>query len=397
MSTPTQTKSAATLPQRARWSQHVPVRKGRSGEIVTLWLSRLGVVSALSILAMAIAGCGMGARGNSSPSRTLSDGSFRWTLTRLEGATAETQIGWLDNETVLFIGSNDSADGSPEIRGLYAWNQKSPARLVLADAYRFCYDGKTWTVQTGEEQDGSNDLIYRRYRLNPSDLSTTWIGPDEAGRSDGFPNPYTCRHEKYPISLRDRHWTALRPQDGYLDFGADRRRNQQVELITSDPTKRIPLGFRIKDPSGRIVQFSEFLKSYIIYDAVFSMQTLSDWEKQGNLIIHLVDPKGYLRKFKIGAGPWSERSEGDRSIEPTSQGIAVSTKAGDEGLNSPIGLYLQKPDNSFTKLDNGIITELKTSPDGCNLTYIQNTRPLEVYLKTAHVCTSPSHSNKAKQ
>lgn len=393
MSNPKQAQGTATQQRRARWLWQAP--RGQSLRIAPR-LPRLELLIALATLAPLVTACRPAATGNASPSRTLSDGSFRWTLTQLEGATPETQVGWLDNDTVLFIGSNDSTDGSPEIRGLYAWNRKSPARLVLANAYQFCFDGKTWTARTGEPQPGREDLLYRRYQINPNDLTATWIGPDDMGMDKGYPNTYTCRDEEIPVQLTNRHWDALRPQDGFLDFGPTGSQNQQVKLINAKLGDTMPLGIIIEEPSGRKTKFSAYLQAYILYDIVFSRETLAEWNREKRFTINSISSNGYAHQIKVNAGPWSVNSGGDRSIEPTKPGIAVSSKAGDEGINSPIGLYLLRHDNTFTKIDTGIITGLEASPNGCNVTYIQTTQPLQTYLKTAHVCNPTPNPSKTK-
>lgn len=394
MSTPTPTQSAATNPQRVHWSQHI---SGAQSIWLGKRLSRLVTLAALSISTTLTTGCRPGAQGNASPTHTYSDGDFRWTITRLEGATPETQVGWLDNETVLFIGTNHSTNGSPEISGLYAWDRKSPAKLVLADAYRFCFDGKTWTAQTGEEQNGKNELIYRRYRLNPSNLSSAWIGPDEIGSSKGFPNPYTCRDEEYPVSLRDRHWTALRPQDGYLDFGTNGSRDQDVYLISPDFRARRSLGFKKQEPTGRRTNFSRYSEAYIVYDYIFSTETLATWNRTKRFTIHSITPKGRAQPINVIPGPWSAELGGDRSIEPIKLGIAISSKAGRKPLNTESGLYLISDNKHFAKIDGSAISNPEASPDGCKLAYIQTIHDLEIHLKTADFCAQSEKSNETRQ
>lgn len=359
-------------------------------------IGRLGTLATYATLATLATACRPGSHSNASPTRTFSDGSFRWTLTRLEGATPETQVGWLDNQTVLFIGTKHSTDGSAEINGLYAWNQKSPARLVLADAYRFCFDGTTWTIRTGEPQPGRDDLIYRRYRLNPSDLSTSWIGPDQVGPSTGYLHPYTCRKEKRPTQLEAHHWEALRPQDGYLDFGADGSLNQEAILIDPGIKAYTPLGFKLKYPSGRITKFSRYTGSYTIYDMIFSPKTLRDWNKEKRFTIHTISPEGFARQIDVSAGPWSEQFGGDRSIEIVKPGLGISSKGGHRSHNSPSGVYLARPKNTYTRLDHGIIDHLSASPDGCKLTYVQTIKGPETYLKIANLCL-PTKPDETKQ
>ena len=359
-------------------------------------MGRLGTLATFATLATLATACRPGSHGNASPTRTFSDGNFRWTLTRLEGATPETQVGWLDDETVLFIGTKHSIDGSPEISGLYAWNRKSPARLVLPDAYRFCFDGKTWTVRTGEPQPGRDDLIYRRYRLNPTDLSTTWIGPDQVGPSTGYLHPYTCSKEKRPTPLEAHHWDALRPQEGYLDFGADGSFNQEISLISPSLKSQTPLGLRTRYPSGRITKFSRFTGSYIIYDMGFSSETLGEWNQTKRFPIYTVSPKGYVHRIDVSAGPWSQQFGGDRSIEIAKTGLGISSKGGHRSRTSPSGVYLLRQENAYTKLDHGIIDSLSASPGGCELAYIQTIKRLEPYLQTANLCL-PTKQDETKQ
>lgn len=358
---------------------------------------RLGSLSALSAIAMVTTGCSLGSIGNASPSRSFSDGSFRWTLTRLEGATPDTQIGWLDNETVLFIGSNKSYNRSQEIRGLYAWNRKSPARLILANAGRYCFDGKTWTAITAEKQKGSPEPIYRRYRVNPGDLSTTWIGPDEVGPIKGYQNQYTCRDEKRPDQLAGRYWNALRPQDGFLDFGADGTQNQEAHLLSADLKNKTPIAINTKNPSSQTIKYSRYSGAYIIYDYLFSLNTLASWNKEKTFVVHQLKPDGKARKIMVNAGPWSKEVGGDRSINPTRAGFAISSKAGQTTTSAENGLFLVKTKRRFIKLDGGVIRSAETSPDGCKLTYTQTTSALQTHLKTANFCAQPPTPDEANQ
>lgn len=383
MSNPKQAQGTATQQRRARWLWQAP--RGQSLRIAPR-LPRLALLIALASLAPLVTACRPAATGNASPSRTLSDGSFRWTLTRLEGATPETQVGWLDNDTVLFIGSNDSTDGSPEIRGLYAWNRKSPARLVLANAYQFCFDGKTWTARTGEPQPGREDLLYRRYQINPNDLTATWIGPDDMGMGKGYPNTYTCRDEEIPVQLTNHHWDALRPQDGFLDFGPTGSVNQEAFLTSPDLTTRTPLGFTTKYPTGRITKFSDLAGAYLVYDITFSPATLTRWNREKKFPIHIIMPNGLVRQVEVSPGPWSEQFGGDRSIEITRPGLGISSKGGHYLRNPLSGVYILRPNKTFTRLDSGIIESLSASPDGCTLAYTQTIRSPNTSLKTATLC-----------
>ena len=379
-SEPMQAQRPAQHPGAARWPMQTIVAPR------VLALATLSTVVALSTL---VSACRPRSVGNASPSQTFTDGNFRWTLTRLEGASPERQVGWLDNETILFIGSNDSHGSTPEISGLYAWNRKGPARLVLPHAYRFCFDGKTWTAKTAEPQSGTNELVYRRYRMNPSDLSTAKLGADQTGPSHGSLNPYTCNWEMYPAQLSGRHWDHLRPQDGYLDFGASGSRNQEVHLLRPDLKKRIPLGTRIEEPTGRKTRYSAFLNSYTVNDIVFSPHTLESWNREGRFIVHSIRPDGTSKDTNIRPGPWSLPYGGDRAIELAKPGIVIASKGGPEGKSSPIGLYLIRGKNKHTRIDTEVIESLSVSPNGCEVAYIRHPRRLIVTLQVINLCTNP--------
>jgi hypothetical protein len=354
------------------------------------WLSarigRLGTLATYATLAALATACRPGSHSNASPTRTFSDGSFRWTLTRLEGATPETQVGWLDNETVLFIGTKHSTDGSAEINGLYAWNQKSPARLVLADAYRFCFDGTTWTIRTGEPQPGRDDLIYRRYRLNPSDLSTSWIGPDHVGPSTGYLHPYTCNEEKHLPQLQGRYWEPLRPQNGFLDLGANGSRGEEVHLLNANLKRRISLGFRAEEPTSTKVHFSRFKNEYLIHRFGFSEEVLRSWTQRGGLDVILLESDGLVRRINVTPGPWSETLPGDRSIELSKPGIIISSKAGSRLRETPAGIYLIRNSQRNSKLDSGLTRNISISPDGCKVAYNRSRKEPGDNLASINLC-----------
>lgn len=381
-----QAQRPAQQPGAARWPLQTIVAPQVLRQTVRNAVVTLGTLVTLSTLTSA---CRPGSVGNASPSQTFTDGNFRWTLTRLEGASPERQVGWLDNETILFIGSNDSFGGAPEISGLYAWNRKSPARLVLAHAYRFCFDGKSWTAKTAEPQPGSNELVYRRYRVNSSDLSTAKLGSDERGQSNGYLNPYTCNEEKYPPQLSGRHWDRLRPGDGYLDIGATGSHNQEIHLVSPGFTNRIPLKARIEEPTGRKTRYSRFKRSYTIYDIVFSPHTLARWNSKGQFTIHSISPNGGTQEINVRPGPWSLPYGGDRAIELAKPGIVIATKGGPKGKSSPVGLYLLRNNNQHTRIDTEVIESLSVSPNGCELAYIRYPRRLVVKLQSINLCSTP--------
>jgi hypothetical protein len=383
-SEPMQAQRPAQHPGAARWPMQTIVAPR------VLALATLSTVVALSTL---VSACRPRSVDNASPSQTFTDGNFRWTLTRLEGASPERQVGWLDNETILFIGSNDSYGGTPEISGLYAWNRKGPARLVLPHAYRFCFDGKTWSTRTEERQAGNSELTHQRYRLNPLSLSIAKLEPKEAEPSNGFANPYTCKKEKHPQTLIGHYWEPLRPQDGYVDFGKVGSRNQEAVLIRPKHQTLTPLAIKMEEPIGAYVTFSSFRSGYIIYNLGLTTEALKGWQSNGSFPVYLLQSSGRVRRINVGTGPWSAPLTGDRSFELSIRGIVVSSKAGSRLKDTPSGIYLARNNNDFTKLAKGIANNLSISPDGCGLAYSQSEPGRKDRLLYINLCTSPDLSN----
>jgi hypothetical protein len=259
----------------------------------------------------------------------------------------------------------------------------------LAHAYRFCFDGKSWSARTGEPQTGNNQLTQQRYRLNPSDLSIAKLEPKEAEPSNGFLNPYTCKKEKHPSTLISHYWQPLRPQDGFVDFGKVGSRNQEAALIRPNLKTRIPLSIKMREPIGAYTTFSNFGSGYIIYNLGFTTEALKDWQSHGNLHVFLLQSNGPIQRINVGTGPWSAPLTGDRSFELSRHGIVVSSKAGSRLKDTQSGVYLIRENNDFTKLDEGIINNISIAPDGCGLAHIQSGTGSKDRLTHISLCTPP--------
>jgi hypothetical protein len=337
------------------------------------------ILTLLSTLAL-LTGCTLRQSDNPSPSQRRSDGRLTWTVTRLRGVVPDYQVGWLDNRTILFIGHRGSKE-----QGLYAWDRQGPARLVLANAYRFCHDGRNWTALVSTTTPGSDRRGNDRYRLNPPDLSSVRLGRMRNAQ-DSYPNMYTCDNEPFPQALRGRHWEALRPADGYLDYGAIGQRNQKVSLLRPDQRTRQPLGFQVSEPVSMVASYSDLTRLYFVYDANFTDAELEAWGRRGHLDIQTLQPDGRVGSLRIIAGPWSAVWGGDRKILRAVSGIAFSSSGGSLGADTTAGLYLIRPERSHSKLDTGVIPYVAVSPDGCGLVYHLVPKRMLPELRSVNLC-----------
>jgi hypothetical protein len=336
----------------------------------------------LTTIPMLLAACRPQAGSSSSPVELRSDRHYRWTITRLKKVTPEYQHDWLDNRTILFIGSDES-----KTSGLYAWDQKSPARLVLADAYRLCFDGKTWRALVSRPQKKNQKQRHFRYLINPTNLSTTKIGAMPHHSPKGYANFYTCNEEPYPQGLNGHIWRYLHPNDGYLDLGIDQKQQEEAALISKTLSQRVLLGFRVNDPRSIHIHFNRHGGVYILYDMSPTSADITSWKTEGQYTIHTLTPSGGTRGIAVHSGPWSEVRGGDRAIRLAKPGIIVSSKGGAQTRRDSAGVYLIRNDKSFSRLDNGLIDSPSVSPDGCNVAYRRSVINHFSELTSINVCS----------
>lgn len=351
-------------------------------------LSRLPQTIALALLPTLLAACQPRPAEEASPTEVRSDGRFRWTLTRLENVWPTQQFDWLDDETILLIGV-DKANRS----GLFAWDHKGKARLILPGAYRLCFDGETWRALVSNPDPKSQKKSYTRYRINPSDLSTTRIGPMAKPPGGGYSDEYTCNEEPYRKELIGKLWVPLRPRDGFLVLGSDWKRNQEAFVLEPRTGARAPLSLGAKAPTTTVAEYSNFAKSYILYDTNPSRLTLDAWNRKGGYTMHTLTAPNHLRAIEISSGPWSGAGGGDREIEVAKSGIVITSKAESSNKSHNAGVYIVRAGKEFTKIDDELIESPVVSPNGCNLLYKRSKENQFGKLTKANLCPQATQND----
>lgn len=358
----------------------LPVWRNTSGRQRT----RLPLTLMLALLPTLLAACQARHGGGASPTEVRSDGRFRWTLTRLTNVSPTQQFEWLDNKTILLIGVDKA-----KTRGLFAWDGQGDARLVLPNAYRLCFDGETWRALVSTPEPNSEKRRHIRYQINPEDLTTKRIGPMGSPEGGGYPNIYTCNEEPYSHELIGRSWIPLRPMDGYIDLGSDLKHEEEITLIRPHQG-RFPLGVKARNTMTMVAQHSKHTNTYILYDIGFTNADLQAWQESGRHTIHILTNTKGVQPLTIRSGPWSETRGGDRAIEITKHGLIVSSKGGSKTKPSSAGIYIIKPDDTFSKLDDELIESPTISPDGCKLAYRRSKANRFDELRNINLC--PPHN-----
>lgn len=335
----------------------------------------------LALLPTLLASCQARQGDEANPTEIRSDGRFRWTLTRLANVSPTQQFEWLDNETILLIGVDKT-----KTRGLFAWDRKDKARLLLPDAYRLCFDGETWRALVNKQDPNSQTRSHIRYQINPKDLTVTRIGPMASPKGGGYFNIYTCNEEPYPKELSEGPWIPLRPEDGYILLGHNWERNQEALLVEPRSGARTPLGFRVNDPTTLLSHYSDYGRYYVLYDTSLSLQELQTWNKSGEYTIFSLTAPANIQAIRIKQGPWSEARAGDREFEIARHGIIISSKGGAPRKTNNAGIYIIRKDHTFTRLDNGFIESPTISANGCRLAYKRSQKGPLGRLTSINLC-----------
>jgi len=298
--------------------------------------------------------------------------------------TLTPSIYWIDNERLIFEGIN-SADRSTAVanrepnqvkrlKKLYVWDANSKSVRFYAEGSELCVSNGTlhYTVRTdktagirvvkagplGHEQQTSVPL--------PTKEELSWRAQSERVRGD-----FTCkthlRADLSPPAPKGRRIIVLRDGDGYLDAGPDgtlelvqeirKKGPGPIKLFRPGNRNPIDLPITLEQGPGRPI-YSEYLGAYV---------TLP--RPKGSNPGHVTDwPKG------LPFTAWSFNAAGQTSrveipynhlvniiwVQPTSRGWLF----GGGNIYRSLGLYLFHG-GALSKLDDGSVSEIAVTPNGC--------------------------------
>lgn len=296
--------------------------------------------------------------------RTETDGKLSWRTFEHRSLMTEHQLGWINNETVLLVGSRN-----PEGRGIYAWNPGSRPRMIVKGGYRFCFDGKKWTAIAGIPKKGTSRNEYIRHEINPNSLDTTTLGAMRQEAGFNTASYFTCNDEDLPKILKGRGLEILRPSDGFLDFGQHGEMNQMLTLIKSDATTRINTNILLANPLSTTVEYNSYPQTYLIYSLSFSPDVIKQWKASNQHTIWKIQPNGESTTITIPAGPWLDTGGGDKSFAISRLGLLISSKGFGDPHQWQAGVFLIRADRSHSKISSGSSERLSVSPNGCRVAW----------------------------
>lgn len=287
---------------------------------------------------------------------------------QLAGVIYPTEIYWLGNDRLLFRGFDQAikpGTGSDK-KGLYLWDLKGPARLLLANSQDLCVAGKE--VQVGVEGKVLTQLRWLRLRL-PDFRPEPLPQPPELGDFWHF-DPARCQARVTPEYFRGRHWDPLPDGAGYLDYGLseDRPRlNQPVYYWDRNLRRRQDTGIRMDLPPSVRLEESKFDNSYLVYPLSRGIIKVRQWERDGSLRIWRIQSDLKSEKIEVPYGPWVGSFF---RFLPSRQGLIITNNDfSPGGKPRQAGAYLMASQGKSQQLERGFVQDPVVSSDGCRLAY----------------------------
>lgn len=279
---------------------------------------------------------------------------------------AETKLGWIDNERVIFhsyevgkVGQPSPDDGHPMAEtGLFIWDTGKDTVT------------KYWDIDGLVPLCVFHDQVSFLLRLKNEDKIRLRVvgklGSEEQIRTvgDDWVNSFSCRrHGERPKWFdKTRVRVGLREEDGYLDFGprahVDKSGNAKVMLYRPNETGGVVLPL---DPSRvlNLIEFSEFENGYVIKGIANTTDAVPVWLfKADGTVTSIFEPSGKT---------W-ERFGWD-AYHLTKKGLFLAGGRGGYAEVGKSGGYLLFRDQ-LTRLIAGHVRNASVSPNGCKVAFV---------------------------
>lgn len=275
---------------------------------------------------------------------------------------------WLDNERVLFLGSEDGKPVAKEHEALNVWDTvKDAVTLQKRNISSLCY--RNGIVLLGQKIDNPAGGPWE-YRFFRGPLGNEQLQRKESkDRLDHL----NCRIvEKSPGQGHERRY--LLDGHGYLDYGeirsSDLRANPPVVLVKEDASKRIVLPFGKRQVES--MEFYPFKRAYFLYGAFLDPSTRivkSPWPNTVPHPLWWVMPEGTVSEVLIPPGVWN--SGGSLQFTPTMKGVVATYHGGTKSNRDPgtQGVYLIRENGVSRIIIRGFVARIGVSPDGCRVAF----------------------------
>lgn len=317
-------------------------------------------ISVLALVLVALVSPQLSAWGESTPPYPIVDSGV-WATNGYPG-----DLYWLDNERVLFLGSETSKPIGQDDQWLLIWDtEKNSVTKYKQHVMNFCYRNGIilYRVVARQSDSGKRTWTFYRGKLNDEVIDQT---PDR--KEDKLNCHYISVWPKFP---QGKAQTILREQDGYLvrdETTANVKFENYPLLYYKSETKEIvPLPFRRYEADR--VNYYPFRQAYFLYPASYFTQGthLTPWPQNVPLYIWWLFPDGKIDKIEIPLGEWAR---GGLTFYPMLEGIFVVNRHS-RSYRDPgnAGGYLVQG-TAVKKLVSGVLTDASAvSPDGCRIAF----------------------------
>lgn len=276
---------------------------------------------------------------------------------------------WLDNQRVLFLGSEHGKPVSKEHEAVVVWDTaKNSVTVQKHNISSLCY--RNGIVLLGQKIDNpaGGPWKYRFFRGS--------LGKEQPYEKDpeDLPDPLNCRTVKTNAgSERDHSGRYLIEGHGYLDLGdkhASPRMNPPVMFFKEADPKGVALSFGVRQIES--IEYYDFKKAYFLYGGFFNASTgvvTTPWPKTMHHPAWWLTPEGTVTEVMIPSGVWN--SGGSVQLTPSQQGILVTYHGGVKSDRDPgtQGGYLVQDNGMTQKLIGGFVHHIGLSPGGCKIAF----------------------------
>lgn len=278
------------------------------------------------------------------------------------GHAGGESVFWLDNERVLFVGTEPGlreirkSDGKEVARiGLYTWDTRSDKVTRHSDlSGKVCFSqGYIRYIVVREEQVVLNEGPFRRERQTIRKLGAN----EDAGRA--FVNPFTCKEVSKAERLSDpRPGILLKDGHGVLDTQGGHAQFAKKPVLFYPLDKKESITLPISNHDTVVVRYSEYLGAYVFKEgrSIF----------KGPQKVWYLYPDGRFKEVVVPDGPWMQ---GSTNYMPTKKGLFMVSHSSKgwsgKGLSPHNRGGFLVEDGDVEKLVNGYITGFAVSPNGC--------------------------------
>jgi len=273
---------------------------------------------------------------------------------------------WLDNEKVLFLGSETSKPIGQEDQWLLIWDTKiNSITKYKQHVMDFCYRDGIIQYRTGARQPDIGKRIWTFYRgkINEESIDTT---PDR--KEDKL----NCRYiSVWPRFTKGKTHAILREGDGYLvlDETADNVKFENYALLHYKGENQDPIRLPFRRYDADRVNYYPFKQAYFLYPSSYFKDGshILSWPTNIPIFTWWIYPDGKFEQVEIPLGVWTR---GGLRFYPMREGIfLVNRHSRSDRDPGNAGGYIVKGTNTRSVIS-GVLTDISTvSPDGCRVAF----------------------------